>query len=64
MKKSNKYLYGEATPMPVNQEVIDDRVAKLQYELTQELNRSYKVRDFSRVKDLQSAINFWLKINS
>jgi len=61
--KTTKYLYGEHTPMDIPKEVIQNRIALLDKELTAELAKHYSVRDVKRTNDLVKAKLFWENIN-
>lgn len=63
MKKSNEYLYGKHKVADIPERVILSRVTRLKRELNKEQRRSSKVRNFTRVKHLKDAIQFWELIN-
>ncbi len=61
--KTNRELYGSQKPMDIPQEVIDDRVELLTYELEKEQTMHLMVRKHAKVNRLLKAIEFWRTIN-
>lgn len=64
---THEYLYGgdnidEVPDIP--QDIIMRRVEMLKEHMAELLAVDYKNRDFKRVDDISSAIDFWNKINS
>ncbi len=59
-----EYLYGVGCkPMKIPDEVILDRVTKLQTLLEELLNHSYYIRDSMRIHRILKAIKLWENIN-
>jgi len=56
-------LYGDNKPLKVPDDVIANRVSIMNCELSYELNKSYKDRDYIRVNKLIKGIRFWETIN-
>jgi hypothetical protein len=61
--KTTSYLYGDNKPMNIPDEVIQNRIALLDKELSAELARHYSVRNVKRTNDLVKAKLFWENIN-
>jgi len=64
MKIKTKYLYGEVTPEPIKDEIINNRVNLLNNNLSELLKVHYTVRDEQRISAVLKAINFWKSINN
>jgi hypothetical protein len=61
--KSTDYLYGEEVPQGIPQEVIQDRIHKLDLNLTKLLKVDFLNRDEMRVNAILKAKTFWENIN-
>jgi hypothetical protein len=61
--QTNEYLYGNETPLNIPPEVIQDRIYKLDKNLTELLKVDTLERDTSRINAVVRAKAFWEKIN-
>jgi hypothetical protein len=58
--KTNEWLYGQDVDVPeIPAYVITRRIELLKEHLEELLETSYKKREFSRVRDVLKAIDFW-----
>lgn len=58
--KTNEWLYGQDIDVPeIPAYVITRRIELLKEHLEELLEASYKKREFSRVRDVLKAIDFW-----
>jgi len=63
--KSNEWLYGKGiTPEPIPEYVIMRRVESLDDHLTELQATPLPYRNWSRVKEVQDAIEWWSTLNS
>ena len=65
MKHSNEYIYGEGVAvLPIPQEVIDDRLAKIEIQIYELQSLHYSERNMERKKILLEARDFWSLIDN